>query len=82
MINEVDLNSRKDLTFWFRSADKVLEYKELENSEICFVRLRKKMMFLKVRLIYNGRLMKCYGIIFCSPFYRVSGSLFLDCFDR
>lgn len=36
MISEVDLNSRKDLTFRFRSADKILEYKELENTEIYF----------------------------------------------
>lgn len=35
-INEVDLNSREDLTFRFRSADKLLEYQELENTEIYF----------------------------------------------
>lgn len=35
-INEVNLNDRNDLTFRFRSADKLLEYGELENLEIYF----------------------------------------------
>lgn len=35
-INEVNLDDRQDLTFRFRSVEKVLKYKELENTEIYF----------------------------------------------